>query len=294
VWLLTAASIAIVAAAVCAWGALCLLFWQGSWQLLYHPKAAVARTPATVGLVFDPVGFATTEAGEPRLKGWWVPAAPGARFSKYTVLCLHGQDGNLGDTVDDVAALHDVGVNVLAFDYRGYGESQFARPSEAHWREDAEWALQYLTGTRHVEAGTIILEGRSLGANLALEIAAAHSELAGVILHSPLDAPVNAIFSDARARLVPAHLLVRDRFDAYGAAAALKSPSLWFEWTGPPGVLGLAEKPPAFQKSASANTLVWLTSSRDSRKQTTDAIARWLDDLPNRPSGCTFSDGLTC
>ena len=45
-WLVTAASLAIVAAAICAWLTLCLLFWQGSWQLLYHPASAVTRTPA--------------------------------------------------------------------------------------------------------------------------------------------------------------------------------------------------------------------------------------------------------
>src|SRR5208337_5473457 len=94
-WLLTAASLAILAAAVCAWGALCLLFWQGSWQLLYHPASSVARTPASLGLAFESVGFATTEAGVPRLKGWWIPAALDARYSRYTVLYLHAQNGNL-------------------------------------------------------------------------------------------------------------------------------------------------------------------------------------------------------
>ena len=58
------------------------------------------------------------------------------------------------------------------------------------------------------------MPGHILGANLALEIAAVHSEFAGVVLESPLDAPMNAIFNDPRARLFPAHLLFRDRFDA--------------------------------------------------------------------------------
>ncbi len=115
----------------------------------------------------------------PRLKGWWIPAATDAKFARLTVLYLHGQDGNMGDTVDALARLHAAGVNVLAFDYRGYGQSQFVRPSEAHWRQDAEWAIEYLTGTRHVAPGTIVLDGTGLGANLALEEAAAHPELAG-------------------------------------------------------------------------------------------------------------------
>jgi pimeloyl-ACP methyl ester carboxylesterase len=280
-WLLTAASLAIVAAAACAWITLCLLFWQGSWQLLYHPSSDVKRTPASLGLDFDPVGYATTEAGVPRLTGWWIPAAPSTRYTRYTVLYLHGQDGNLSNTVDDLAALHAIGLNILAFDYRGYGQSEFAHPSEARWREDAEWALNYLTATRHVDAGTIILDGKDLGANLALEVAAGHHELAGVVLESPLDSSVNAIFSDPRARLVPAHLLVRDRFDAIAPATALRIPSLWL--APEPAIRGSAAKindPAGYDRVASSKMLVWLAEGHDLQGQRANAFSRWLDDLP--------------
>src|SRR5579862_7569638 len=97
-WLLGALAVAVAGAFLCGWGALCLLFWQGSWQLLYHPAATVTRTPASAGLAFDLIGFAATDEGMTRLNGWWVPASPGARFSRYTVLYLHSQDGNIGDT----------------------------------------------------------------------------------------------------------------------------------------------------------------------------------------------------
>ena len=53
----------VVGAAVCVWAALCLAFWQGNWQLLYHPRSAVPRTPADVGVQFNAIGLATTEAG---------------------------------------------------------------------------------------------------------------------------------------------------------------------------------------------------------------------------------------
>src|ERR1035438_8024054 len=256
-WLLKAASLAILAAGLCAWLTLCLLFWQGSWQLLYHPASTIARTPANLGLPFDPVGFATTEAGEPRLKGWGIPASTDSRYVRFTVLYLHGQDGNLGDTVDALAALHNVGVNVLAFDYRGYGQSQFTHPSEARWREDAEWALQYLTATRHVPASATVLDGSDLGANLALEIAASHPELAGVVLESPLAAPLSAIFGDPRAHLVPAHLLVSDRFDLDASSVALRIPSLWFLPEPPRGQSESTESSRAFQRITAKKLRIW-------------------------------------
>ena len=281
-WLLGAVALAAVAAALCGWCALCLLFWQGSWQLLYHPAAVVARTPASAGLAFDSVGFAATDAGVPRLSGWWIPAAPSAAFSRFTVLYLNGQDGNLGGTVDALARLHAVGVNVLAFDYRGYGQSAFVRPSEAHWRQDAEWAVQYLSETRHIDRGAIVLDGEGLGANLALKVAAAHPELAGVVLDSPLEDPMAAIFDDARARLVPSHLLVRDRYDLNQAATALRIPSLWLERIAQPGQGGSTHEPDAYRKVAAQKMLVWLNPSADADKQFEDALSRWLDDPPQR------------
>jgi uncharacterized protein len=277
-WLLAALCATIAGAAVCCWLALCLLFWQGSWQLLYHPAAAVTRTPASAGMVFDRVAFAATDAGVPRLKGWWIPAAPGADRTRFTVIYLHGQDGNIGATVDALARLHDAGVNVLAFDYRGYGDSQQARPSEAHWRQDAEWALDYLKGTRHIDAGTIVLDGTGLGANLALAVGAEHSELAGVVVESPIQDAAGAIFNDARAHMVPVRLLVRDRYDIDVAAGAVRTPLLWFERAD---ATGATKDPEAYDKAAARKMIVWLNPAGDMYKQTEDALGRWLDSLPN-------------
>src|ERR1700675_4836378 len=62
-WLLIAAGATLTAAAACAWLTLCILYWQGSWQLLYHPSAVIAPTPASAGLSYEPVKFAVNETG---------------------------------------------------------------------------------------------------------------------------------------------------------------------------------------------------------------------------------------
>jgi hypothetical protein len=275
-----AASLVIAAAAFCAWGALCLLFWQGSWQLLYHPTSQITRTPASAGLAFDPVGFSADDAGEPQLKGWWVPAAADSQHSRYTVLYLHGRNGNLSNTTEELATLHEVGVSVLAIDYRGYGQSRFERPSEIRWHEDAESALRYLTETRHIAPGAIVLDGKDLGANLALEIGAEHRELAGVVLESPLVTPMKAIFDDPRARLVPAHSLVRDRFGLDAPAAALRIQSLWFIQDSLIEHNRSGDEPEAFRSVSAPRMLVWLPSSPSARRTIADSLSRWVDDLP--------------
>ena len=279
-WILIAASVSIATAAVCGWLTLCLLFWQGSWQLLYRPASPIARTPASAGLAFDPVAFAATDEGQSRLKGWWIPAEPSARYARYSVLYLHGQAGNLGDAVDELAALHSIGINIFAFDYRGYGQSQPTHPSEARWREDAEWALTYMTATRHIAAGSIVLDGRELGANLALEVAAAHPELAGVVIDAPVDSPLQAIFSDPRTRMIPARLLMRDRFDANLAAAALRIPSLWLDEkiTSKAGSIQNVS-PPGYEQVQSAKMLARLPRNADAWHEFASSYARWMDDL---------------
>jgi pimeloyl-ACP methyl ester carboxylesterase len=245
--------------------------------LLYHPVAPIVRTPANVALRFDSIGFATAADGVSQLHGWWIPAGP---ESRYTAIYLHGADGNLSDSVDAFTPLHRAGLTVFAFDYRGYGQSQFARPSQMRLREDAGSAIGYLTNTRHISAGSIVLVGRDLGANLALEVAAAHPELAGVVLENPLESPTAAIFSDPRAHLVPAHALVSDRWDLNAAAANLRISSLWFYWTPAKNADRQEDAPNAYQKVTARKSLVWLTDSPGSAKDYDSALSRWLDDLP--------------
>jgi pimeloyl-ACP methyl ester carboxylesterase len=276
-WLLIAIFAAVACAVLCAWATLCILFWQGSWQLLYHPTATLARTPASVNVPFESVGFATTASGAAQLRGWWIPSS--ASQPRYTAIYLHGASGNLSDTVDELVHLHALGLNLFAFDYRGYGQSAFQHPSEIGSRQDADSAIKYLTDTRHLAVGSLILIGKNLGANLALETAASHPDLAGIVLEDPLESPATAIFNDARARLVPAHLLVADRWDTESAASSVLIPSLWFYWTPLQGASSNEDVPQAYAKTPARKRLVWLTDSPSEVNQFNYALSEWLDEL---------------
>ncbi|MGA8042913.1 MAG: alpha/beta fold hydrolase [Terracidiphilus sp.] len=277
-WLAVAVGATVAAAAICAWAALCLLFWQGSWQLLFHPSAAITRTPASIGLAFEPVSFSPDSAGQPQLQGWWIPHSPAARD---TVLYLHGADGNLSNTVDALQPFAAAGLNIFVFDYRGYGQSARAHPSEARWRQDAEAALTYLTATRHIPASALILAGSGLGANLALQLAAAHPELAGVLLDQPLADPMRPVFGDPRAKLVPSHALVSDRFDLNAPAAALRVPLLWFHRIDLDHARHI-DSPTAYQYVTARKSIVLLPTAPESAAEFKIALSRWLDDLEPR------------
>lgn len=272
-WLLSALAVMLLAAAGCAWMALCLLYWQGSWQLLYHPQRTISRTPASVGLAFEPVRFWATESGDTRLTGWWIPS-PGARF---TMLYLHGADGSLSSDIDTLAALHRLGVNVFAVDYRGYGQSAAGKPSEAHLIEDAGQALNYLEQSRHLAASSIVVYGESLGATVAAELARQpSSKVAGVVLADPVSDAMQPVFADRRSHLVPAHWLVKDRYDLAAAASGLTVPSLWL--IPQPGAAEVAP-PPAYRLARSPKMSVVLCTPIISNVSFETELSRWLDEL---------------
>jgi len=269
-WLLKATILVMIAAVAFAWLALCLLYWQGSWQLLYHPTAAITRTPADAAILYEPVKFAAMETGQPQLTGWWLPDSNANR----TVLDLHGADGNMSNTVDTLAALHSAGLAVFAIDYRGYGQSIPARPNEKQLRQDAEWALTWLTLTRNLAAKNIVIYGTGLGATVALELAADHNELAGVILDQPQQNAMAPVFNDSRSHLVPAHWLVKDRYDLSTAAQSLKVPSLWLL-----DASQSAAGPQAYTQAPGQKTEVWLKTPIPTDPHFGEELRRWLDNL---------------
>ncbi|NIM70493.1 MAG: alpha/beta fold hydrolase, partial [Xanthomonadales bacterium] len=92
-----------------------------------------------------------------RLHGWFVPA-PGARS---TLLFLHGNAGNISHRLDSIAIFHELGLDTLIIDYRGYGRSE-GRPSEAGTYRDAAAAWEHLVRERGVDPRRIVVFGRSL------------------------------------------------------------------------------------------------------------------------------------
>ena len=120
---------------------------------------------------------APDRAGDPaqRLRAVWVPGPTPAAPS---VLYLHGTFRNLFQNRSKIAAIHAAGFSVLAVDYRGWGESTAALPSEASIVEDAE--LAYAEWQRRVpDPAARILFGHSMGSGVAVELALRHRAPAG-------------------------------------------------------------------------------------------------------------------
>src|SRR6185369_17712585 len=74
------------------------------------------------------------------------------------------------------------GFAVLAVDYRGFGQSSDATPTEAVAYEDAEAAWDYLAKLAPGRARYVV--GHSLGGAIATELARRHPDAAGLVLEA--------------------------------------------------------------------------------------------------------------
>jgi len=114
---------------VAATGALALLFYLcapgylrvNETELVFPREIAPRGLPApaaSLGLPYRNVDFRTADSV--RLNAWVVPARHDDSTGYWVLLC-HGQTGNVATTTRPqyYAYLRDIGVNILAFDWRG-------------------------------------------------------------------------------------------------------------------------------------------------------------------------------
>ncbi|MFN0067009.1 MAG: alpha/beta hydrolase [Limisphaerales bacterium] len=189
---------------------------------VYHPFRRMDGSPADVGLAFEDV-WLTARDGV-RIHGWFLPAptnAPAVR-ARLAVVVAHGNGGNISHRLGLYGLLHRLGLNVLAFDYRGYGRSE-GRPTEAGTYLDAEAASDWLE-QRGFARGRIIAFGESLGGGVASELARRRPGLGGLVLQSSFTS-IPDVGAERYPFLLP-RLLARIRYDTRSKLPQLNLPVL--------------------------------------------------------------------
>lgn len=115
-----------------------------------------------------------------------IPAFYLDQKSKVTLLFSHGNAEDLGTIYEwFVIVAIELNVNILAYDYEGYGRSS-GPPTEQLCYEDIDAAYDHLTTTLQQKPQNIVVYGRSLGSGPSLYLAdrlnAEGIRLGGVIL----------------------------------------------------------------------------------------------------------------
>lgn len=208
-------------ARIIVYGGLLLLAWALLPRWVHHMTYPVPMEPVPSPPP-PPITEVTlvNQAGE-NLMAWFLPCP---QENAPLVIFFHGNGQDLGNMLYS-GFLHRfpaMGVNLLALDYPGYGNSE-GTPGEAVIIESAELAMDWALAT--YPSTPKILMGWSLGAGVALQTAQSFSgHYDGLLLVSPW----TGIKDVARAHYPNwmVSLLMRETYDSRAAARQVNTPSL--------------------------------------------------------------------
>lgn len=207
----------IIGVSVAGYLGICLLAFLFQRNLLYIPIRWSEPEAERANPGFE-AAWITTSDGE-RLHAWLQRSAN----SPWTVVIFHGNAGNLSYHQATMLPFMKLGLQVMLFDYRGYGLSS-GSPSQLGLLRDGEAVTEYVENNLKVPRERIVYFGQSLGSGVAALLAAKRPP-ARLILESAY--PSLAQVASIHYPFLPSGLLLRDRFDSTAAVRGLSCPILF-------------------------------------------------------------------
>ncbi len=216
-----AGALALAAVLALASGCATLDEKQRAWIFQPSDRTWAGGLAAAEGMADVWIPFQSTLTGAPvRLHALWLaqprPDAP-------LLLYLHGARWDVRGSAQRMRRMHDLGFSVLGLDYRGFGQSSPALPSEDLAHEDAQAAWQWLSA-RHPGAPRYLF-GHSLGGAIAVRLAAESPGLAGLMVEGSFPS-MPELVSRFKWGWLPLSPLITQRFDAAARIGAVRAPVL--------------------------------------------------------------------
>ena len=136
--------------------------------------------------------------GSPVLHLWRIRSLHPTRTTDHvplTVIFTHGNVDNIACYKPIYSWLSDLGVDVVAWDYPGYGKSS-GFSNEPTITAAAASVMNHVVKNMEVPEQRVVLWGYSLGGSVVTQLVIQHPSVAGVILQSPIDSAA-AVLRDA-------------------------------------------------------------------------------------------------
>ena len=156
----------------------------------------------------------------PKLHALWIagptPDAP-------LLLYLHGARRDVNASAFRIRQMQSLGFGVLAIDYRGFGRSGDALPSESSVAEDARAGWAWLAA--HHAGHDRYIFGHSLGGAIAVRLATEVNDAKGLIVEGTFTS-IPAVVGTMKWGWLPLAPLITQRFDAADRIAKVKVPVL--------------------------------------------------------------------
>ena len=188
-----------------------------------------------------------------------------------TILFSHGNAEDLGQVYPFLEQLHGWGFSVIAYDYRGYGQSTGGPAGTRKAGEDAEAVYRWALDSLRIPPERLVLHGRSLGSGPSLALAVHHGA-AGLVLESA--------FTSAYRVLTRVDLLPFDRFPNLRLIRQVRCPILVIHGTAD-GVVPFAHGQALFAAAPGPKQSLWVQGAdhNDVQQVAGDAYLKALTRL---------------
>lgn len=210
--------VAILALVVLAYGAGIVWLMTQETRLLFQANRPLG--PARPAFAYQQVDIPRDDGA--RQIGWVMKgASPDAPW----VLFLHGNAATIASrpNIAHYARLHELGLHVLAPEYRGFGGLEGV-PTERGVIADARAAYDYLRTTLRAPAERIVIFGWSLGSAVAVALAA--DAPAGAVILEGAPASIVAI-GQQQYPLFPIRMVMRNPFESIRRIDRVRAPLLF-------------------------------------------------------------------
>lgn len=216
-------------------------------RLVFKPGKTIFKTPSDIGLEYDNIfielrkncdlnnksdkGFdyifekahiaidqnlGSFKKSSNTINCWFIPVDK----PKATILICHGNAGTMSHRIDTAELFHSLGMNVILFDYRGFGLSK-GRLTEQSTYDDAEAVLRYFRDVKNIPITEIIILGRSMGGPIAAKLAKENTPLLTILESTFASIPDIAKF---RFPILLTKLLVTIKYPTIDFVKKIKSP----------------------------------------------------------------------
>ncbi len=187
------------------------------YKSLYFPLRKIEFNPEDIGLNYEDVNLTTKDGVQ--ISAWFIPS----ESPRATLLFSHGNGGNISHRLEKIKIFNGLNLDVLIFDYRGYGMSR-GSPSEKGLYLDAEAVYDCLVNEKKISPRKIIGYGESLGGAVIIDLAVKR-ELRGVIIESSFTS-----VRDMAKKIFPfiPSFVYKSSFDSLAKIEDIKIPKLIF------------------------------------------------------------------
>jgi pimeloyl-ACP methyl ester carboxylesterase len=147
-----------------------------------NPSRTYKQLPDKFNMKYEAHTVETSDGA--KLKAWYFPAD--VRTTNL-ILISHNGEGNMADYLKRVDAFHQMGYNVVTYDYRGFGESaEFEIDNNMyvypHFQDDMKAMIDFC---RQQFVQTFDMYGWGVGAGLSLGVGYNRSEIKSIIADTP-------------------------------------------------------------------------------------------------------------